>query len=221
MNELSLNNSNIKAYLDNMPIKALHLGCGPNILKGWLNTDVNAYEPAVCLDAIRPFPIEDNTLDYIFSEHMFEHISYESGKTMLRECYRTLKPGGILRLTMPTMDFLVKLYNEPDEELHQRYARWSLQQFAPQMYEDFASRNEKMSMALVVNNFMRFWGHQMIYNFSLLHTMLEQTGFINMKECQTGISEHPYLQGLEHHGDVIPKWANDLESMTIEATKYK
>ena len=74
-------------------------------------------------------------------------------------------------------------------------------------------------MALVVNNFMRFWGHQMIYNFSLLHAMLEQAGFTNIKECPAGSSEHPYLQGLEHHGDVIPKWANDLESMTIEAEK--
>lgn len=219
MNELSLTKSKIKACLDNMPIKALHLGCGPNILKGWLNTDAFAYEPAVCLDATRPFPIEDNTLDYIFSEHMFEHLSYESGKAMLRECYRTLKPGGIMRLTMPTLDFLIKLYNEPDDELHQQYARWSLQQFAPKMYTDFASRNEELPMALVVNNFMHFWGHQMIYNFSLLHTMLEQAGFTNIEECQTGSSEHPYLRGLEHHGDVIPKWANDLESMTIEASK--
>ena len=138
---------------------------------------------------------------------------------MLRECYRTLKLGGVLRLTMPTLDFLIKLYNKPDDELYQQYAHWSLQLFAPQMYADFASRNEKLPMALVVNNFMRFWGHQMIYNFSLLHAMLEQAGFTNIKECPAGSSEHPYLQGLEHHGDVIPKWANDLESMTIEAEK--
>lgn len=218
-NGLSQAGDVLTSYLDEMPIKALNLGCGPNILKGWLNTDIRAQDSALFLDASGPFPIENNTLDYIFSEHMFEHLSYESGKTMLRECYRTLKLGGILRLTMPTLDFLIKLYNKPDDELYQQYAHWSLQLFAPQMYADFASRNEKLPMALVVNNFMRFWGHQMIYNFSLLHAMLEQAGFTNIKECPAGSSEHPYLQGLEHHGDVIPKWANDLESMTIEAEK--
>lgn len=209
----------LTSYLDDMPIKALHLGCGTNILNGWLNTDIRAHGKMICMDASEPFPLENDTLDYIFSEHMFEHLSYESGKTMLRECYRTLKPDGILRLTMPTLDFLIKLYNEPNDELHQQYARWSLQHFAPQMYEDFASRNEKLPMALVVNNFMRFWGHQMIYNYSLLHSMLENAGFIHIKEGQSGLSEHYYLQNVEHHGDVIPKWANDLESMTIEASK--
>lgn len=219
-NDLCTDDNTLAAHLKDMPIKALHLGCGTNILNGWLNTDIRAHGKVICLDASEPFPLENDTLDYIFSEHMFEHLSYESGKTMLRECYRTLKSGGILRLTMPTLDFLIKLYNEPDNELHQQYARWSLQQFAPQMYEDFASRNENLPMALVVNNFMRFWGHQMIYNYSSLHSMLENAGFTNIQECPIGISKHPYLQGLEHHGNVIPQWANNLESMAIEAIKF-
>ena len=70
----------LKVSLDFMPIKALHLGCGNNILKGWLNTDITTYDNISYLNAEHPFPIEDNTLDYIFSEHMFEHLTYESGK---------------------------------------------------------------------------------------------------------------------------------------------
>ena len=202
-----------------MSIKALHLGCGTNLLEGWLNTDIIAHSSIMALDASRPFPIDDRSLDFIFSEHMFEHLTYESGKTMLSECYRTLKPGGILRLTMPTLEFLIKLYNEPEKELHQQYARWSLQQFAPQMYADCVKRGNSMPMAMIVNNFMRFWGHQMIYDFPLLEAMINDIGFIDVKKCLKGQSEHPFLCGLEHHGDAIPQWANDLESMTIEATK--
>lgn len=206
--------------LNDMPIKALHLGCGTNILKGWLNTDINAHDSVMYLDASEPFPLKDDTLDYIFSEHMFEHLSYESGKAMLKECYRTLKPNGVLRLTMPTLDFLIKLYNAPNNDIYQQYARWSLKQYAPQMYADFIREYINMP-PLVVNNFMRFWGHQMIYNFSLLRTMLEHTGFKKITECPVGTSEHSYLQGLEHHEHIIPKWANDLESMTVEAVKDK
>lgn len=215
----SANNQQISSILSNMPIKALHLGCGSNILKGWLNTDLNAYGSVIYMDASTPFALKNCTLEYIFSEHMFEHLSYENGKMMLKECYRTLKSGGIIRLTMPTLDFLIKLYNEPNNEIHQKYARWSLQQFAPQMYADFVRGREEIPMALIVNNFMHLWGHQMIYNFFLLRSMLENAGFINVKECQMRQSEHLYLKGLEHHSDVIPKWANELESMVVEAEK--
>ena len=210
---------NLTSILSDMPIKALHLGCGGNILKGWLNTDLHTHGPVSYLDASEPFPLEKNTLDYIFSEHMFEHLSYESGVSMLKECYRTLKPGGVLRLTMPRLDFLIKLYNEPYKEIHQQYALWSLQQFSPRMYADFIQKHEDLPMALVINNFMHLWGHQMIYDYSSLHRMLENAGFNNIKECLMGVSEYPYLQRLEHHGYVIPKWANELESMTIEAVK--
>ena len=218
-NGYAIYDNKISSTLKDMPIKALHLGCGPNIIQGWLNTDLRSNGPVMFLDASKPFPIEENTLDFIFSEHMFEHLTYESGKTMLRECYRTLKPGGILRLTMPTLDFLIKLYNDPNNELHQQYARWSLQQFAPQMYADFASKHEDLPMALIVNNFMRFWGHQMIYDFTLLNAMLTDIGFYDVKRCEAGQSDYPFLHGLEHHGNVIPQWANDMESMTIEAAK--
>lgn len=217
--EFTLRNGNLSSILSGMPIKALHLGCGENILRGWLNTDLHTHGPVSYLDASEPFPLEKNTLDYIFSEHMFEHLSYENGVSMLKECYRTLKPGGVLRLTMPRLDFLIKLYNEPYKEIHQQYALWSLQQFAPRMYADFVQKHEDLPMALVINNFMHLWGHQMIYDYSSLHKMLENVGFNNIKECLMGISEYPYLQQLEHHGYVIPKWANELESMTIEAVK--
>ncbi len=218
-NEYAIYNNKISSILKDMPIKALHLGCGTNLLEGWLNTDINAHGSIMELDASLPFPIKDCSLDFIFSEHMFEHLTYESGKAMLRECYRTLKPGGVLRLTMPTMEFLIKLYNEPGSELHQRYARWSLQQFAPQMYADCIKRGKSLPMAMIVNNFMRFWGHQMIYDFPLLKAILTDVGFLEVKRYEVGQSDHPFLRGLEHHGDVIPKWANDLESTTIEATK--
>lgn len=210
----------LKVSLDFMPIKALHLGCGNNILKGWLNTDITTYDNISYLNAEHPFPIEDNSLDYIFSEHMFEHLTYESGKSMLQECYRTLKYGGVLRLTTPSLDFLMTLYHEPQKKKHQDYARWSLQQFAPQIYADFNNGDNELPMAFVINNFMHFWGHQMIYNYSLLYKMLEKSGFKNIKECPIGSSEHPYLCCLEHHGNVIPFWANEMESMAIEASKF-
>jgi predicted SAM-dependent methyltransferase len=48
--------------------------------------------------------------DYVFSEHMIEHVSYAEGLLMLRECLRVLKPGGRIRIATPSLEVLLDLY---------------------------------------------------------------------------------------------------------------
>ena len=48
-----------------------------------------------------PFP--DNTFDYIYSSHLLEHLAQGVVGHLLRECYRVLKPGGVLRLVVPDL----------------------------------------------------------------------------------------------------------------------
>ena len=59
----------------------LHLGCGRNYLDGWINTDIDSkrYKLDQRLDITENFPFENNTISYIFSEHVIEHISYKDG----------------------------------------------------------------------------------------------------------------------------------------------
>ena len=64
------------------------------------------------LDATQTFPLPDCSFDYIFSEHMIEHVTYQNGKRMILECYRVLKPGGLLRISTPDLSFLVDLYKD-------------------------------------------------------------------------------------------------------------
>ena len=83
---------------DQTRFKKLHLGCGPNRLPGWFNTDLKADgEYVFRLDATKPFPFPSNSFEEIFTEHMIEHIPYTKALSMLKECYRVLQPGGKLR----------------------------------------------------------------------------------------------------------------------------
>ena len=55
-------------YLRDEGVKKLQIGCGYNVIEGWLNTDLIYKRNKVAyLDAGRPFPFPDNSFDYIYS----------------------------------------------------------------------------------------------------------------------------------------------------------
>ena len=93
----------IKRYLRDHDTRRLHLGAGPHAIPGWLNTDLYPTSLRIAyLDATRPFPLPDASMDIAFSEHMIEHVSHPAGLHMLRECARVLRPGGIVQWRLPT-----------------------------------------------------------------------------------------------------------------------
>lgn len=51
------------------------------------------------LDTI-PWPLEPNSLEYIYSNHVFEHLKVDIAD-WLNECWKALKPGGILEFGVP------------------------------------------------------------------------------------------------------------------------
>lgn len=202
---------------DELACGRLHLGCGSNFLEGWLNTDVRDGADVRFLNAGKLYPFFDATFDYVFSEHLFEHLSVEEGMTMLHECFRVLRPGGRLRLTLPDFDFLIRLYQHPEEEQHKAYIRWSIGHFDGAVRRIYGE--EDVPAMFVVNNFIREWGHRMVYNRAVLTDLLTRVGFKHVEACQQGESSCPDLRGVEHHDRTIPAQFNRLESMTLEATK--
>jgi predicted SAM-dependent methyltransferase len=115
----------ISAYFKQNQTRKLHIGCGDNVLDGWLNS--NYYpDPShiIHLDATESFPLGNNEFDYIFSEHMIEHIPYEDGLLMLNECFRILKPDGRIRISTPNLLFLVDLYKPDKSDLQLEYIKW-------------------------------------------------------------------------------------------------
>jgi SAM-dependent methyltransferase len=56
-------------------------------------------------DIQHPMPIPDNTISVYQSEDVFEHVPYDSLVEVLNEIYRTLKPNGLFRLSLPDYRF--------------------------------------------------------------------------------------------------------------------
>ena len=82
----------------------MHLGCGPHVLAGWLNTDLHAIRPdVVCVDVTKRFPFGDSLFDYVFTEHMIEHLCFADARNAITESFRVLKPGGRIRVSTPDL----------------------------------------------------------------------------------------------------------------------
>jgi predicted SAM-dependent methyltransferase len=199
----------VDTYLQSSASKKLHLGCGDNLLDGWLNTDYFPKSPQLLhLDATKPFPFPSDQFDYVFSEHMIEHIPYEGGTQMIRESLRVLKPGGKIRVSTPDMQFLFNLYQPEKSPLHREYIAWAARILNMPAQED----------TFVINNFMRCWGHTFIYDQKTLRRALEEAGFVNVELRQLNASTDVALQNLENI-DRSPAGFLQLESMTFEGTK--
>lgn len=202
-------NWRIKEYLKGVAEPKLQLGCCKNPLPGWLNTDISLRSVyGVYLDAGKRFPFQEASFEYVYSEHLFEHLTYQQGLNMLKESYRILKPGGVIRIATPDLQFLVGLYQAPEKPVHKQYIEFSAQQ-----------GKLPAEAVYVINRFHTTWGHQIIYDKKTLSALLEQVGFKDVRSCEVGESKHPALTGIEGHFKELGVEFNRLETMVLEATK--
>jgi predicted SAM-dependent methyltransferase len=206
----------ISNYLKNNENPKLQIGCGFNVIPGWLNTDLAYSDKVAFLDACKPYPFASETFNYVFTEHLFEHLTLPQEMAMLNECYRVMKKGGKLRLATPDFDFLIKLYNGKGKT-ETDYVKWSTQRYVYDV-RDLMKENE-FHEVFVINNFFRDWGHQVIHNFATLEIVLKKAGFREVTRQKVGESSDPVLNKLERHGNIIPPEFNELETIVVEAIK--
>lgn len=201
----------IDRYLASHQPAKIHIGCGQDILPGWLNTEHGWGPPPsiLYLDATQPFPIPSDRFDFIFSEHMIEHVSVAEALNMMRECHRILKRGGRIRISTPPLEFLLNLVLRPSAD-HNRYAEFHYQEFLPD--------GPLKVPAAIVNDYYRKWGHQFVYDAPSLKLLFERSGFTSIEQCKLNESRHVDLKGIENDARMPPGMLA-LSTMTFEASK--
>jgi SAM-dependent methyltransferase len=198
-------------YFKKNNIHKLHIGCSSHILDTWLNSDFRPASSGVLhLDATGLFPFCDNQFDFIFSEHMIEHIDFAQGQHMLRECFRVLKDGKKIRVSTPDLQFLINLKNDNESILHRDYIKWISDRFIPHA--------PYLDAAFVINEYVRGWGHTFIYDERSLSYSLQQAGFTEIVRCKLNCSQDSALCGLENDTR-MPAGFLALETITLEARK--
>jgi len=202
----------VREYFASHAVRKLHLGSGRTRLEGWLHSDVEPAGPGcIKLDMTKPFPFSDNSFQYIASEHSIEHIKYEEGKRALKECWRVLAPGGLLRISTPDLALLAATLTGDGQQIRSVLLE----------YATLCDQPPEMAMpAFLLNNEFRAWGHQFVYDSSTLVCLLAEAGFAEITRHPVGASDDQALTGLEARAsDPTLKRINAAFTMVLQARK--
>jgi predicted SAM-dependent methyltransferase len=127
------------------PPLEVNLGCGNRWKAGWQNLESNPKArllwcrklrildrllprttrqyplDLICHDLRRiPLPFPSESASVIFSRYVLEYLTLEQSQSLLRDCWRILMPGGLIRLSQANIRAVVDAYHrettaEPSE----------------------------------------------------------------------------------------------------------
>ncbi|GAB3961652.1 hypothetical protein GCM10028805_61050 [Spirosoma harenae] len=179
-------------YLDTKGFSKIQYGCGTKLLNDWVNVDSLPIELLAAwretqipdasqhpvdsfyfrtLDLTSRQPFADNSFEYGFCEDFIEHLSQADSITFLSECFRVLKPGGVLRMSFPGLEGV----------LQNHY-------FRPTSYK--SAYNARLDC-------YDQWGHIHFYSREELRLVATHLGYSRITFTTYGVSTHSVLNDLE------------------------
>ena len=152
------------------------------------------------MNAAKPWPLADDSLEVIYSSHMVEHFDPSEARTFLAEARRVLEPGGILRLALPDLERLVERYvGDRDADAFMG----SLHVCSPRQ----TALAARVGLFLYGNR-----GHNWMYDARSLLRLVAASGFTEVRSLSAGETSIPDPGAL----DLAER---ESESLYIEARK--
>jgi len=209
------NAAKLREEITRRHIDRLHVGCGLVLLKDWLNV---LYEPRQeygkikdfdgCLrlnyNLLKPWPVDDNTMRFIAGSHFIEHLDLNAGIAFLKESFRVMKPGGVIRLSCPDLETYADNYVKRDAAF---FRNAKIQEWCA--FDQARTPGE----ILAAKAYDSGGSHRWFYDFESLKHILEQAGFRDAKKCGRLEGRMPDLESIELAD-------RELETVYVEAVKH-
>ena len=182
--------------MEEMGTKRLNWGCGPNPIRGWINSDQKV-GPGIDLscDIRDGLPLESDSIDYIVSIHAMSEVPYPDLLPVLRELRRVLKSNGILRLSLPDLDKGIQAYLRNDRDYF----------LIPD--DEVKSLGGKLIVQLIWYGYSRT-----LFTSDFIEELLFMAGFRHVHHC-------PYKETRSPYGDIVELDNRAQESLFVEAIK--
>jgi SAM-dependent methyltransferase len=103
----------------------VNLGCGSRHHPHWLNID--RWVPDASIqehDLGRGIPLANESAEVVYHSHVLEHFDRDVARTFLRDCFRVLRPNGVIRVVVPDLERIARLYLQALEESLRQSERW-------------------------------------------------------------------------------------------------
>ena len=177
-------------------IKRLNWGCGPKGAPGWINSDRNEGRRVdICCDIRQGLPLETDSLDYVVGIHALQDVPYPDLVPVLSELRRVLKPGGVLRLSLPDLDKGIAAYQRNDRDYF----------LIPD--DEVKSIGAKLIVQLLWYGYCRT-----LFTHDFIREILQKAGFNPVNPCR-------YRQTASSHPGIVELDNREAESLFVEAIK--
>lgn len=195
----------------------LHLGSGSSCPKGWTNIDMVAGDMRMnlCWD----LPFADDSINFVYSAHTFEHLDYHtSAPRLLREIFRVLKPGAVVRMAVPDMGAYSEAYVNKKSAFFAEYDQARPEFGSPAGY--VTPMSKVMMMAGSASRPANWFEHKMGYDFETLSSMFIAAGYSSCDRSYFEASEYPLLKDIDSYSKVTGQEFSSVEnSLFVEAKK--
>jgi SAM-dependent methyltransferase len=176
------------------PVRRLHFGCGRITPAGWINADIRPGEGVdLCCDILAGIPLDDDSIDYISSQHALQEIKVVDQIRALRELRRVLKPGGVLRLVLPDLDRAIEAYRSGRDAY-----------FCPHDWETIDGN--------FITHIVWYSNTRTPFTCAFALELLRKAGFADVRRVAYGITASP-------HPEIVELDSRERESFYVEAVK--
>ncbi len=106
-------------------MKYLNLGCGDRFKHSWVNVDfISNHKNVIAHNLRNNIPFADQSFDVIYHSHILEHFPKSEAEAFIKECYRVLRPKGILRVVVPDLEQIARIYLQALEKANDSSQEW-------------------------------------------------------------------------------------------------
>jgi predicted SAM-dependent methyltransferase len=176
----------------------LNVGCWKRDLPGFINIDLIELPHIDFKTDIGDLNMfDDDSADLIYCSHALEYKTLVEVNTTLKEWWRVLKPGGILRLSVPNFQALVEIYN---------------------LCGDIRNIQGPIFGFMQIND--HTINHKVLYDYHLLERVLKDAGFKNIGLYDWKSTEHADVD--DHSQAYYPHMDKDngiLVSLNMQCNK--
>ena len=162
--------------------------------KGFPIYPVKAIEYA---DVVAGLPVRAQSANGIYCSHVLEHLALDEFRATIRNVFQYLRPGGIFRLVVPDLEFMVENYvatDEPNAAI--RLMEQSI------LGVKNAHRGFRSAPQLLFGRSKHLW----MWDFKGMAQELKDVGFVNIRRAYFNDSVDPQFREVEDYG----RWENCL-----------